>query len=218
MELLSTPIQNCQLKFASEVGEFEGYASVFNSTDLVGDTIVPGAFKSSIESGRRIKMFLNHRQHDVPVGDWLEMREDDVGLFAKGRIDMQHKDGPTVYSALKRGAMDSLSIGFTMDAQDFERKSDGRIIKNLRLLEASIVSFPCEPAAKILAVKSAIEEIETLADAERLLRDAGFTANNAKTFVSLVKRIARDGYEAKKKAEQDRTLELINILNKVTLK
>ena len=61
-------LENCQLKFSSdEKGAFEGYASVFDSVDKVGDTIAKGAFAESLDSGRTIKMFVNHAQHDVPV-------------------------------------------------------------------------------------------------------------------------------------------------------
>ena len=59
-------LENCQLKFSSDSpGEFDGYASVFGSVDEVGDTISKGAFTKSLDSGRTIKMFVNHAQHDV---------------------------------------------------------------------------------------------------------------------------------------------------------
>lgn len=180
---LHNPIQKCQLKFDSEAGVFSGYASVFNSVDKVGDTILPGAFKSSLD--RRIKMFVNHKQHEVPVGDWVEMKEDDYGLKAVGQIDMNHKDGPTVYSALKRGAMDGLSIGFTAKSDDFtEQEEGGRLYKNLSLLETSIVSFPCEGKAVITDVKH-IQELTSLKDFEDYLREAcDLSRSMAKVFVS----------------------------------
>ena len=37
----------------------------------------------------------------------------------------------------------------------------------------SIVTFPANPAAQISNVKSAVEALETLAEAERYLRDGG---------------------------------------------
>lgn len=192
----TTPLEKCQLKFASdEKGVFEGYASVFNSIDKDNDTIAPGAFKESLDSGHIVKMFVNHQQHEVPVGDWKELREDNYGLRAVGVIDMNHKDGPTVYSALKRGAMDGLSIGFTMKEGDFEVKGDnnGRLIKNLNLMETSIVSYPCEGLARISAVKSDILALQSFKDLENFLREAGgFSASMAKVFVSQAKCLTRD--------------------------
>lgn len=184
--LKNLQLEQCNLKFANkDTGVFEGYASVFNSTDKVGDTILPGAFLKSLGRGLP-KMFVNHKQAEVPVGDWTHMKEDDHGLKAKGVIDLNHKDGPTVFSALKRGAMDGLSIGFTMDDGDFEGKGGGgRNIKNVNLMETSIVNFPCEGQALITAVKADILELKDLKDFESYLRDVcGLSRSLAKTYVS----------------------------------
>ena len=203
---LINQIQNCQLKFSNESeGEFEGYASVFDSVDKVGDTIARGAFDESLDSGRTIKMFVNHKQHEVPVGDWQWMRPDNHGLLAAGKIDLNHKDGPTVLSALKRGAMDGLSIGFTMNTGDWEQKGRGRVIKNMSLMETSIVSFPCEGQALITAVKADLEGLTTLADYEDYLREVGgFSKSMATALVCQLVRRVRSDYETEKQqtAEQ----------------
>lgn len=183
---LLNQLDHCQLKFdSSETGVFTGYASVFNSNDAVNDTIAPGAFTKSLSSGRAIKMFVNHDHKAVPVGDWVTLQEDSHGLRAEGKIDLNHMMGPTVYSALKRGALDGISIGFTMDKGDFTAKSEGgRLIKHVNLKEASIVSFPCEDQARISGVKSEISGLESLSDFEHFLRDAGgFSKSEAKYFV-----------------------------------
>ena len=197
---LINQLENCQLKFSSEEkGVFEGYASVFNSVDKVGDTIAPGAFQESLESGRTIKMFVNHAQHEVPVGDWVSMKEDDHGLLSTGKIDLDHKDGPTVYSALKRGAMDGLSVGFTMQSGDFEQKGEGRLIKNMALMETSVVSFPCEGQARISAVKADIPGLITLKDFEDYLRETGgFSKSVATAMVSQMQKVIRSDSEAQK--------------------
>jgi len=198
MERKDNPLAQCQIKNLDDSsGEFEGYASVFNSTDEVGDTILPGAFKGSLTESRP-KMFVNHDHRQVPVGDWLEMREDDYGLFAVGRIDMNHKDGPTTYSALKRGAMDGLSIGFRMSKDDYDWKenNEGRVIKNMSLFETSIVSYPAEGMARISSVKSAIEALDDLKSLEALLRDEGFSRAAATALISRTKQLTRCDSEA----------------------
>lgn len=198
------PLEQCQLKFSSEEkGLFEGYASVFNSVDQVGDTIEKGAFDESLESGRTIKMFVNHKQHDVPVGDWLELKADDHGLRSVGKIDLNHKDGPTVYSALKRGAMDGESIGFTMKDGDYEEKAEGRIIKNMRLMEISLVNFPCEGQAIVSAVKADILVLPTLSDCETYLRDVcGLSKSLAKTLISQIRKCAQSDAERELESKQ----------------
>jgi HK97 family phage prohead protease len=214
-------MENCQLKFSSdEKGVFEGYASVYNSVDKVGDTIAKGAFDESLASGRTIKMFVNHKQTEVPVGDWVQMKSDSTGLLATGKIDMNHKDGPTVYSALKRKAMDGLSICFTMNDGDFEQKSEGRIIKNMSLMETSIVSFPCEGRALVTAVKADLDGLITLPDYEDYLREVGgFSKSMATALVCQLAKRIRSEYEVEKQqtAEQANA-ELLAVIQSLKLK
>jgi len=184
---IDNPFEQCDLKFASNdsTGEFEGYATKFNLTDQGGDTILPGAYADSIKKSLP-KMFINHRHMDIPVGDWLAAKEDDAGLRVEGRIDLNHRDGKSLLSAMKRGAMNGLSTGVVRSTMKFERKDDGgRIIRSGDLREVSVVTFPMEENATILAVKSEIEQIEGLKDAELFLRDSGFFSRSAATaFVS----------------------------------
>ena len=199
MFMKDNPLQRCELKFeADSSGEFEGYASVFNSNDAVGDTIAPGAFTKSLESGRMPSMFVNHDHSSIPVGDWVEMEQDEKGLFGRGVIDMNHKEGPTLLSAMRRKAMDGLSIGFTMNGNDWEPKSEpdldgGRLIKNVDLREVSVVTFPCEDSARITGVKAEdFALFEDLKGLESFLRDScGFSKSAAVAFVGRVLRVGR---------------------------
>lgn len=184
------PTDLCSLKFASDdsTGEFEGYASVFNSVDQVGDTILPGAFERSLRRKNRPAMFINHDHGSIPVGDWLELREDDRGLFGRGVIDLNHRDGPSLYSAMKRGAMNGLSIGFLMGQKDFEiAEGGGRVIKNVDLKEVSVVTFPCEDKARVSAVKAEDFDFYDLKSCEAWLREsAGFSRAAATALVSRI--------------------------------
>lgn len=192
---LQTPTSQCNLKFASDdaTGEFEGYASVFHSVDSVGDTILPGAFAKSLAADRMPAMFINHDHYAIPIGDYLEMREDDVGLFTRGRIDLNHRDGPSAYSAMKRGAMSGMSIGFTMGKDDYDqRDGGGRVIKNLSLMEVSIVTFPTEDKARITGVKADELDFFDLRSCEQWLRESvGFSKGAATALVSRILRYGR---------------------------
>lgn len=147
----------------------------------------------SLESGRSPRMFFNHRHGDVPLGTWVDLKEDSHGLLGRGSINMDHPLGPAIHSAMKRGDTDGLSIGFTMNDDDYTRKSDGgRVIKNMDLREISIVTFPCELNARISAVKADIEGLMTLKDYENYLRDVGgFSKSMATALVSQIVRAAR---------------------------
>lgn len=213
---LDTPLVACHLKFASDdQGEFEGYASVFNGVDSYRDTILPGAFAKTLKENTP-KMFVNHDSWAVPVGDWIELKEDDKGLFVKGKIDLIHKDGPTVYSALKRGAMDGLSIGFRIPIGGTEEGDEGkRIIGEIDLKEISPVNFPADDAARISTVKSDLESIESFKDLEIILRDAGFSKSAAKVVVSRAKYLSqRDAGKNEGEIINNCTPQLIDMINK----
>jgi len=147
---------------------------------------MPEAFTKSLASGDMPQFFFNHQHDAVPPGDWVSLEVDSIGLRAVGKIDMNHNDGPMLYSGLKRGAVAGLSVGFTMGPGDFEYKEDGgRIIHSMKLFEISAVNRPCDTHAQVLAVKADLEAFGAVSDMERYLRDAGgFSRSMAKYFVS----------------------------------
>jgi len=215
---IDNPIGTCNLKFADgDNGEFEGYASVFNGVDSYRDTILPGAFAETIKGDRPPSMFFNHDSYEVPVGDWIHLEEDDTGLFVKGKIDLNHRNGPTLYSALKRKAVDALSIGFRIPTGGAEERDDGlRIISQIDLKEISPVNFPADNAARISVVKADVGLIENLKEAEKFLRDAGYSRSAATALVSRIKELAQrdadqfDDEIAKHQIEQN-TARIVNL-------
>jgi len=184
---------------------FEGYASVFGGVDSYGDTIVRGAFAKAIK-GKTPKMFFNHRSWELPIGKWPVMQEDEKGLFVAGEFTEGLPQSEAVLAAVKHGTIDGLSIGFRMNAGDFENTEKGRIIKNIsELVEVSVVTFPADSAARVDmdSVKSALEGVESLADFERFLRDAGgFSKSVATALVSKARSIARSESGAEDAAKQ----------------
>ena len=84
--------------------------------------------------------------------------------------------------------VNGLSIGFVTREDSFDKVTGVRTLKKIDLWEVSIVTFPANPAAQISNVKSAVEALETLAEAERYLRDSGgFSKSAALAFIARVK-------------------------------
>lgn len=187
-----TPLHECEIKFAkNNSGQFEGYASKFGGVDSYGDTIIQGAYKDTLEKGLP-KMFYNHNSYDIPVGDWEKVEEDSTGLFVVGKIDMNHRDGPSLHSAMKRKAVDGLSIGYRIPPGGAtENDHGGYDLIKVDLKEISPVNFPADTEARIFAVKSEIETIASLKDAELFLRDSGYSKSTAVAFVSRFKTLVR---------------------------
>jgi HK97 family phage prohead protease len=176
-----------EIKATGERGEVEGYGSVFNNEDSWGDIVAPGAFKRSLEHHRSVNsmpaMLWQHDQND-PIGVWTSMEEDQYGLRIKGKIVMGTQRGAEAFELLKAGAIRGLSIGFTTQKYAYDEKSDVRTVLDVDLWEVSLVTFPANPEAQVMSIKQAVDEIDSPRDAERALRDAGFSKSAATTFVS----------------------------------
>jgi HK97 family phage prohead protease len=189
-----------EVKFAADDGaearSFSGYGAVFNNVDSYGDVIDPGAFKKTLsdaqKSGSWPAMLLQHGGWGVnaedltPIGIWTEMSEDSKGLKVSGKLaDTQR--GNEVYGLLKmqpRPALNGLSIGyrarkFTMGTKAGEPR---RRLHELELVEVSIVTMPANPKALVGSVKSG--DGLGIRDAEKALREAGFSANEAKAILA----------------------------------
>jgi len=169
-----------EIKAVDDSGIIEGYGSVFGNLDSYSDIVAPGAFAKSLEeakaSGRMPAMLWQHNQEE-PIGVWTEMREDDRGLFVKGKLaDTQR--GKEARELIKLGALTGLSIGYTTRSYQVDRENDSRVLTDVQLWEVSPVTFPANSEARITGVKAS--DISSPKDFERFLRDAGFSRKEAK--------------------------------------
>ncbi len=181
-----------QIKATGDDGMVEGYGSVFDVIDSYADIISKGAFVKSIDSHKAAgTMPAMLWQHDssVPIGVWTEMSEDKNGLVLRGKLAMDTVKGKEAHALLKMGALNGLSIGFMSKQWAYDQETDIRILTEIDLWECSIVTFPANAKACVTNVKST-DEITTLKDAERVLRDSGFSKQDALAFVSRVKTLS----------------------------
>jgi len=175
---------------------FSGYGAVFGNVDSYGDVIDSGAFRKSLRearsSGAWPAMLMQHggwgmtADDMTPIGLWTEMEEDDKGLKLTGKLaDTQR--GLEAYGLLKmtpRPALNGLSIGyiakkFTMGTKPEEPR---RRLHEVELIEVSLVTFPANPKARVGSVKSG--QGLGIRDAEKALREAGFSSNEAKAILA----------------------------------
>ena len=204
-----------EVKFdADGAGTFEGYASVFGGSDSYGDTILPGAYKKTLKrkaTDRPIRMRWNH--WGPVIGKWTEMAEDEKGLRVKGELTPGHSVAQDVYASLKHGAIDGMSIGYR-PVQIRELGDGKRELKEIELVEISVVEEPADLAARVGGVKSALEAAATLREVEAALRDSGgFTRADACALVSRIKSLAQGELAAEQKrlAELARTFQQFNV-------
>lgn len=150
---LSVEFKNASL---GESGEIIGYASVFNTIDAARDIVMPGAFLKTLHfwkrKGKWPKMLWNHEVAN-PIGTWTKMEETPHGLYVEGKILLDIQRGREVYSLLKSGAIEGLSIGYRVKESHLDPQTRAKKLTNLELLEVSFVTFPANAEAQILSVK-----------------------------------------------------------------
>ena len=206
-----------------EDGVIEGYASVFGGVDSYGDTIEPTAFDNVIKSGQKPLMFYQHDRWSLPIGVWEELRVDEKGLYVKGRLNLELEEAREVYSALKFGSLNGLSIGFRMTEHDYEYDEDDVChIKNIaELLEISIVNFPADKEARIIIVKSVdgvsedVEILHDIRDCEHYLRELGISKKMAQKLISVIKTAKSAVSDSQKSEDAKLAAELEKIQQKL---
>lgn len=190
-------------------GEFTGYASIFGNKDLGNDIIEKGAFMRSLrrKGAKKIKMLYQHDTKE-PIGVFDQVKEDEDGLYVKGRLAMGTQKGREVYELMKMGAIDGLSVGYRVDSKGYEydKRKRTRNLKEVDLMEISAVTFPMNPSARIQAVKSDF----TVREWEKKLRDVGdLSHSEAKVAASAV-------HKALSQREVDKDADLLGKINALT--
>lgn len=175
-----------EVKAEGEPGSFEGYGAIFGNIDRDGDIVSKGAFADSLKA--RLPALLWQHNPKEPIGRFDVVREDEKGLFVKGRLSQSGK-GREAYELLKMGALNGLSIGFVTKEAQRDRGKGTRTITRADLMEVSLVTFPANELARIETVKQqgpagTAEELNTPRAFERMLRSAGFSRSRAKAITS----------------------------------
>ena len=192
-------------------GTFEGYGSVFGNKDLGNDVIERGAFLKSLKRRKpqNVKLLYQHKS-DMPIGVFDEIKEDEHGLVVKGRLALKTQAGAEAYELLKMGALDGLSIGFRVNPKEvsYDKRGNKRIIKEVDLMEVSLVTFPMNPQATVRSVKG--EDI-SIREWENGMRDA-FSLSRSEA-----KMAAKAVTDAFGQREVDTNVELVEAIKKLTL-
>lgn len=189
-----------EVKELSETGTFSGYGSVFGVEDSYKEIVAPGAFVKSL-TNRQPAMLWQHRTTE-PIGVWTDINEDQTGLLMSGKLAMKTKRGAEAYELLKMVALNGMSIGFNTIKESLDSKTGVLTLNEIDLWEVSLVTFPANESARVNNVKQ-IEEIETIKDVERYLRDAGgFSRSQAVGLLSRMKAIAQSDSDAEAQLEE----------------
>ena len=165
-----TRCMNGQFETREEDGNLyiEGYFAVFNSNYEIApgmtESIAPGAFSNTLAGD--IRCLTDHDTRLVlgrTTAHTFEVREDEHGLWGRALINPKDQDALNTKARVDRGDVNQASIGFDILDEETEYRDDGSIhwtIKEVKLYEVSVCTFPAYKETNISARSAQKEEIE----------------------------------------------------------
>lgn len=179
-----------------------GYLSSFGNKDHDGDIIIKGAFTKSLKERKNDIFFLNQHNWNQPHGKFQVLQEDAKGLYFESEPFVKgvtySEDALKLYEA---GVIKEHSIGFVTMQDEFDSKSEARILKELKLYEGSNVTLGANSNTPFTGVKSTLKEINDQSIIlYKAIKNGTFTDE---TFVLLefaLKDLQTQAYELGKKA------------------
>lgn len=152
----------------------QGYASRFGEVDQCGDMVMKGAYAASLAAlsarGSKVKMLWQH-DPSQPIGVWDQVREDERGLWVKGRLLVETRRGAEAAALIAAGAIDGLSIGYRTKRASKGDKGERRLCE-VDLWEVSLVTFPMLPTARVTTKEAQDPVVAALHDMTSALKRA----------------------------------------------
>ena len=128
----------------------EGYANT-TSVDRSGDVIPKTVWEKGLQNYLKNPIILAYHDHDEPIGRMSEYKIEDKVLWIKARISAAAED---VFNLVKDGVLTAFSVGFIIKDATYDSITDLFIIKELELLEISVVSVPANQDSTFSLSKS----------------------------------------------------------------
>jgi len=140
----------------------EGYANTVDK-DRVGDVVLPEAFKNTLETYNKNPVLLFQHNWEKVIGRVSECVIDEKGLKIKGIIS-KAKDVEDVRTKINEGILKTLSIGYNEVVSEYDEAKCAKVIKQLELLEISVVTIPANVEASFTVVGGGQQEPDESGD------------------------------------------------------
>ena len=127
---------------------FAGYAAIFDRPDKGGDVVRKGAFLASLGSGD-VPLLWQHKPGAV-IGRIEHLSEDKRGLRVIAELG-EGADAARAARLVRDGRLDGLSFGYRV--REAGRRGGLRELRQLELVEVSLVAEPMQPKARVHAVE-----------------------------------------------------------------
>lgn len=171
--MATSQLQTRESKFTTrEDGDqkrIEGYFSVFDSDYEIApgmsESIDPHAFDRALGEDD-VRALINHDTSlvlgRISAGT-LTLRVDDHGLYGSILINPNDQDAMNLYSRVQRGDVSQCSFGFEIRKEDTDIRDDGSVhwtLRDVKLYEVSVCTFPAYSATHVSARSAEREELE----------------------------------------------------------
>lgn len=140
----------------------EGYANTM-SKDRVGDVVYPKAFEKTLPTYLKNPVLLANHDWNDPVGVVQHAEITDKGLFIRARVSDTREDIKTL---IREKCLRTFSIGYNELDADYDEETKTKYVKELELLEISIVTVPANTEASFTMIEEKKEEPKTEAKPE----------------------------------------------------
>lgn len=141
-----------ELKAQGE-GEFHAVANAYGVKDAYNEIVDPGACKRSLDTRGPVRKLLWQHSTFDPIGRG-EFSESATALEVRGRLNLGVQRGREAYELMKAGDIDQMSIGYDVIKDYYDQDEGVRHLQEIRLWEASPVTFPANELAIIDSVKA----------------------------------------------------------------
>lgn len=150
--------------------KISGYANTVDR-DRVGDVITESAWKSksALTNYTKNPIILAFHDHSLPIGKMIDFDITPKGLWIEAEIDDSEEK---IYKKIKNGILKTFSVGFRVLDADFKEETDTFYIKDLELLEVSVVSVPANQESVFNLSKSAKKDFAAMPEDYKTSKNA----------------------------------------------
>lgn len=174
-------VEDIEIRAEGDTITFDGVASLVDTPyqvhDMFGDfteTMSRGAFSKTLKEKADVRFLVNHE--GVPLArtksKTLSLTADPHLRAYAPSLDPMNPTVQEIRSAMSRGDLDQMSIGFQVTRQEWNGDYTQRTIKEVKLFDVSVVTFPASPttSASVRSLDEFISSIGSDVDPDEIRR------------------------------------------------
>lgn len=166
----SRALARVEIRMENDTPVLDGYATVYDYRYDVGGGPANGGFGEIIARGAAtksanesdVRLLVNHG--GVPLArtksGTMTLESDDIGLRVRAQLDPSNPVVAELRSAMARGDLDEMSFGFRAIRDEWSADYNERTIREVKLFDVSLVTFPANPAT-VAQLRDSTDPVES---------------------------------------------------------